>query len=228
VRRTFKFADSRPTIAVVEQISLPMRIALGVVLAFAALWFVALRPKPVSSNVDAPLPAAPAKKATPAKAKAKATAETKAKVHQAAAAPAAAKPKAAAPAKAETAKAAPAKPAPTPAPEAKKLTPSQQVVADVKSGHTVVLLFWDGKNHSSDDRAVRRAVSDVDRHGGKVRVRVAPLDRIGDYEAIVKGAPVQTSPTVLVIDRKAQARLIEGLTVTREIDNAVGRALKVK
>ena len=200
-----------------DQISLPMRIALAASLAFAALWFVALKPKPVDV-VDAPLPsAAPAERSAPAK-KAETSAPAKAeKVAKS-------EPKKATVAKAEPKKSEPvAKPAAAP-----KLTGSKAVIADVKAGRTVVLLFYHPSADSADDQAVRRAVKGVDRHDGKVRVHSASLGKLGQYEAITKTAKITSTPTVLVIDRKAQVRAIEGLTVTREIDAVVDLALKTK
>ena len=190
----------RPTMPYVDQISLPMRIALAASLVFAALWFVALRPKPVDVDVDGPLPAA-AERSTPAK---------KAEV-----------------AKADVAKSEPKPAEPKAAKPAPELTGSKAVVADIKAGHTVVLLFYDPSRDSADDQAVRAAVKDVDRHGGAVRVHTATLGKLGQYEAITKTATIQSTPTVLVIDRKAQVRSVEGLTVTREIDTVVDRALRV-
>ena len=55
-----------------------MRIALGAVLSFAALWFVALRPKPITDVPVDPVPverSTPAKKATKKPAAKKATAK---------------------------------------------------------------------------------------------------------------------------------------------------------
>jgi hypothetical protein len=188
----------------VDQISFPMRIALAASLVFAALWFVALKPKPVADPMDGPLPtvAQPAESAKAGTAKAstpRAAREPKAK---------AAAPKATREAK------------PVAAPKG-----ADAVLADIHARRPVVLLFWDPSSSSSDDRATRRAVSDIDRHGGKVRVHLADLRELSAYEAITKGAPVQASPTVLVIDRNAQATAITGLTVTREIDALVDRAL---
>ena len=187
-----------------------MRIALAAVLAFAGLWFVALKPKPV--DVDGPLPASPPveRKAQPAK---KADTSTPAKAEVAKSEP-----------KATVAKAEPkaaAKPAP-------KLTGSKAVMADVKAGRTVVLLFFHPSADSADDVAVRQAVKGIDRHDGKVRVRTASLGKLGQYEAITKAAKITSTPTVLVIDSKSQARKLEGLTVTREIDAVVARALDGK
>jgi hypothetical protein len=194
----------RPTMAYVDQISLPMRIALAAALAFAALWFVALRPKPVDVGTPVPATAQPAPevkadKSTPAKADAAKSEPKSRKVE--------------------------AEPAAKPA---AKLTGAKAVLADVQAGRTVVLLFYHPSAASADDQAVRRAVKGVDRHDGKVRVYSASLGKIGQYEAITKAATIQSTPTVLVIDRKAQVRSIEGLTVTREIDALVDRALKVK
>lgn len=190
--------------AYVDQISLPMRIALAAALAFAALWFVALRPKPV--DVDGPLPVAQ-------EAVKEANASTPAKADVAKGEPKASEPAAQ---KAE--------------PQAKKATKNgpEAVLADIKAGRTTVLLFYHPSAASTDDRAVRAAVKDIDRHGGKVRVHTATIGQIGKYEAITKTATIQSTPTVLVIDRKAQVRSIQGLTVTREIDALVDRALKVK
>lgn len=192
-----------------------MRIALGAVLVFAALWFVALKPKPVEEVAADPAPAA--QSATPA-----------AESSTPAAAEPAPEPEAAKPA--EPAKSEPAaestKTASKPKPKAKAKTGADKVLADLDAGRTVVLLVWDGK--SADDRSVRRAVARVDRHAGKVRTHVASLKQLSRYEAITKGVPITGSPTVLVIDAERQARVISGLTVKGEIDDAVDRALKVK
>lgn len=223
-----------------ENVSLPMRIALLAVLAFAGLWFVALRPKPPAA-APAPAPAqasAPAPKTgsgitgAPAKAKAgveKANAATAARKQAVDASGPAAKPaaKPAARSAAETPAPASARPAGT-AESAGDKTPKavQRVLTDIDRKRAVVLLFWDGRN--ADDREVRRAVSAVDRRGGKVRVHVAKISKLGVFEPITRGVPVVTSPTVLVIGRDKRARAIGGLTVTREIDELAGKALAGK
>ena len=220
-----------------------MRIALAAVLCFAALWFVALRPKPVEDVATDPVPAAPkstsvterpaqAKKAveklngTSAKREA-AKVEAKAAPAEAtvqAAKPAAAKAAPAPAAKERTTKPAVTKPAATKPAAPKAAAGADAVVADIKAGRTVVLLFWDGK--SSEDKAVRRAVAKVDRHDGKVRVHVAQLRQISRYGAITQGVPVTSSPTVVVIGKNGKADVIRGLTVTAEIDDTVSRVLR--
>jgi hypothetical protein len=190
----------------VDQVSLPMRIALLAVLAFAGLWLVALRPKPAAD----PAPAAPAA-ATAKPATGKSTpAET-------------AKPAA----KAAADKTAKAAAADKPAKGDEKVAPAvQSVLDDLEAKKVVVLLFWDRR--ISDDQEVRRAVAGVNRHGGKVKVHVAPIGKLGDFEPITRGLPVVTSPSTLVIDKTKHARVISGLTITREIDQSVGLALQGK
>lgn len=177
-----------------------MRIALGVVLAFAALWMVALRPKPVD-DVPAPAPAPVAQDATKA--------------------PAPTKPEAAAPV---TKKAAPAATdAASPQQRAKYPKAVRNVLADLDRKKVVVLLFWEPA--ADDDKAVRKAVDQVDTRGGKVAVHSWNISRVGDFEPITRGVPVVLAPTVMVIDRDRKARTIQGLTQAREIDDLVTRSM---
>ena len=203
-----------------------MRIALLAVLAFAALWFAALRPKPAEVAPPTAVELAPPK---PVKAKPKTGA--------AAAKATASKPEAA---KA----AAPAKETPTPnlpkaQPAAAKADPApkkaagrdesskiKRVLADFEAGKVVVLLFWD--REAPLDREVYDAVSATKRHGGDVSVRSAPIEKLSEYDAITDGVPVAASPSVLVFDRKRRGTVITGLTVTSELDAAISRALARK
>jgi hypothetical protein len=168
----------------VEQVSLPMRIALLAVLAFASLWFVALRPKPVSDAPPTPAPAT-ANPVTDAPGKAEAAvgkANGATAGRDAAAADVGADATSAAGAKsAPTA----SKPAATPAAGADKAKPAEakqnpglkRVLGDLDKKRTVVLLFWDGK--TSVDREVRRAVAATDRHEGRVKVHVQRISKLG-------------------------------------------------
>jgi len=204
-----------------------MRIALVATLAFCAVWFVALRPKPVPPGATPPAASAP--QSAPGKA-----AEQARQGVDAANGAAAARENAAGtadPSKAAkpVADPAPAKRAPAVDVEAARkadLAPAVDVLADVVKGKVAVLLFWDRR--LSDDRAVHRTVTGLDRRGGKVAVHVASIRDLADYEPITRGVPVVTSPTVLIIDRAGTARAVGGLTVPRELDELVGKALKVK
>ncbi|HEV2062240.1 MAG TPA: hypothetical protein VGR12_05250, partial [Solirubrobacteraceae bacterium] len=104
--------------------------------------------------------------------------------------------------------------------------PATRVLTDVVRGKVAVLLFWDRR--LSDDRAVHRAVTGLDRRGGKVTVHKAPIADLAQFEPITSGVPVVTSPTVLIIDRAGRARSVGGLTVPSELEELVGKALRVK
>jgi len=192
-----------------------MLIALAATIVLAALWLAALRPKPAQV---ADTPAAPVTQI--AEANDAAAASDAANARRAAVADGA--PAAAAPATA----AAPAAPAAKPAEPAADPKPANEheaaVVRDVRAGKVVVLLFWNAK--AADDVATRGAVRDLDRHGGKVAVHVAPISRVGSYESITKDVRITQSPTTLVIDRKRRTRAIVGLTEPGELSQAVNDA----
>ena len=220
----------------VSQVSLPMRIALGVTLAFLAIWLVALRPKPVDTAAPpTPTPtaspeSAPGQAAQQAQQAAGASQESAAE-HEAAAGNAAGAAETKAPGSStKPAQQTATKPG-TPidvdkAAGDKTSKAALSVLGDVSRGKVAVLLFWDRR--LSDDRAVHSAVKGLSRRDGKVAVHVAPISQLAQFEPITRGVPVVTSPTVLVIDRAGHARSVGGLSVPRELEELVGKALKVK
>ena len=203
-----------------DQVSRPMLIALAATVALAALWLVALRPKPPEV---ADTPAAPVTEVAKAKGAAVASDDANARVAAAtgnapaaAPAPAAAAPAAPAPSAAKPAAPAAAEPKPANRDEA-------AVVRDIRRGKVVVMLFWNAKG--ADDVATRGAVRDLSRHGGKVAVHVVPISRVGRYESITAGVTINQSPTTLVIDKQRRTRAIVGLTEPGELSQAVRDAL---
>lgn len=204
-----------------------MLVALAATIALAAIWLVALRPKPADV---ADTPAAPVTAIAPARDASAASDAANAKVQEATAGDQATTPAAgvtstpataAAPAKA-AAPAAAAVPAIKPAIKAatKREVP---VLRDIRRGKVVVMLFWSATG--ADDIATRGVVRDLSRHHGKVAVYVIPLSRVGQYESITKGVTISQSPTTLVIDRRRRVRSIVGLTETGELTQAVDDAL---
>jgi hypothetical protein len=223
----------------VDKISLPFRIVLVVALVFAVVWFLVLRPKPVTGGEPAVTPpgvtglandVAKANKAVDASNAAAARREAAANAvggssttaakpsatSATAKAAKAAKP-AAKPAKPATAVAKPAKPGL--ADDAAPGDPSRPLLASVDAGKVVVVLFWN--KHASDDRATRSGLRSIDLHGGKVVASAVPIGDVGRYEAITRGVQVLDSPTVLVIGAGGKARAITGYTQAKEIDQAV-------
>ena len=207
-----------------DQVSRPVLIALGAVLLLAAVWLVALRPKPAVSVSDTPL--APTTAIPKAKAAAAASDAANAKVQAATggATSPAATPAAGAPATAQAPQAAvpaaPAKPAKPVKPASRLDGP---IVREMRAGKVVVVLFWNAK--AADDVASRGALREVPRPGGKVAVHVVPIADVARYPTITQGVTIAQSPTTLVIGRKRNTRVITGLTEPRELTQAVGDAL---
>jgi hypothetical protein len=208
-----------------------MRIALVAVLALAALWFVALKPKP-DSGTPAPAPAgqqqngtglvdrpneaqsavnsanaknsANEKKADQTGEPTQTTQTTQSAVPQSKAAP-----------KTES------KSAPKIAPATKKSTdPSAPIIASAKSGNVEVVLFWDPSG--SDDRHVHQAVQQVNTRGGTVKIHTIAIDDVGKYTALTQDVAVNVAPTLMIISPKLKAWKITGYTDTAEINGLVG------
>jgi hypothetical protein len=234
-----------------DQVSRPLLIVLAATVALLAVWLVALRPQPAAVS-DTPL--APTQAIPQAEQAAAISDAANAKVQAAAgnaaqAAPAAAQ---AAPAAAQAAPAA-AQAAPAPAQAASagtssgagakatapgnaaKATPATAskrsigqrrdaaIMRAVKRGKVVVMLFWNADG--ADDVATRGALRTLDRHHGKVVVRVVSIANVARYPSVTKGVKIAGSPTTVVIGRKGRTRVIAGLTEPRELSQAVGDAL---
>jgi hypothetical protein len=88
----------------------------------------------------------------------------------------------------------------------------------------VVLLFWSPK--AAEDKAVRKALTDIDRHKGKVLAHATHIKRIAAYGQITRGADVEQSPTVVVVDRDREVETLVGYVDRRTIDQAVTDALR--
>ena len=211
-----------------------MRIALTATLAFAAIWFVALRPKPPAAAPSDPAPATASPQSAPGKAAAQAqeaagASQQSAAEHESAAGAVGERetPATNAPARSGAEKGAqPGRVDVRKAAGPKSSEAARAVLEDVGKGRIAVVLFWDRR--LSDDRAVHRAVMGLDRRDGKVAVHKAPIGRLAQFEPITSGVPVVTSPTVLVIDRAGRARSVGGLTVRGELEELVTRALRVR
>lgn len=222
-----------------------MQVLLVAVLAFAGLWFTALRPKPSDP------PAAPAAAAQPAQPAASGAAGQSAlpgamgtSVDAARAARAQGDANAAA-ASARSAEAAPpAAPAAAPAPAARPAPPAADRPAPRRAGarreprgatpakvrkalargHAVVLLFYSAR--SSDDRAVRAELGGVSRRSGRVDVWGVSIRGLSRFKNVLQGVQVMQSPSVVVLGRSRSPMLFAGYTDRTEIDQATAAALR--
>ena len=223
-----------------SQISPPIRILLVSAVAFLAAWMLFLRPSTEAGAPaeDTPVPTASqpvdaggeqatsfagkaVEKANDAKAEADATSAridaTSDSVGESAPGTATA------PAATATQPAAPGAAAAKPAAAKAAGGLPLRVLHAIGDRKVLVLLFWSPK--SADDRAVRKALSGIDRHHGRVLAHATDIKRIAAYQQITRGADVEQSPTVVVVDRKRQVRTLVGYVDRTTIDQAVTDAL---
>ena len=88
----------------------------------------------------------------------------------------------------------------------------------------VVILFWQPR--AAEDKAVRKALAGIDRHHKKVLAHATHIKRVASYQQITRGAEVEQSPTVVVIDRNRQVTSLVGYVDRQTIDQAVTDALR--
>jgi hypothetical protein len=88
----------------------------------------------------------------------------------------------------------------------------------------LVLLFYN--NRSSDDRAVRRALSHVNRYGGQVFVAPHWIKTVARYQAITRGVDVEQSPTIVVADHNLKADTLVGYVDRETINQAIVDAIR--
>ena len=229
-----------------SQISPPIRILLVCAVAFLAAWTLFLRPSTETGApaAEAPVPAANAKpveaggeQADSAAGKIveqanEATAATDARVERIAGGTETA---------ADTGAAANAQPAdatataPKPAVEKAAAAPAKatkaaaaglplRVLRAIGDRKVVVLLFWNPK--AADDKAVRQALTGIDRHRHKVMAHATNIKKIAAYQQITRGANVEQSPTIVVIDRDRTVQSLVGYVDRTTIDQAVADALR--
>jgi hypothetical protein len=225
----------------VSKISPPMRIVLGVAVAFLAVYMVALRPK-TAVTPPPPAPAAPAGNVNTGKpavtslgravekakgAVAATTAQQTAEGKAAGVVPetgSGASATATKPATATATKAAPAKPVKPARPAIDTVGLPAPVAKAIQERKVLALLFTDKR--SADDRAVDSALRSVHRFDKRVYTQTVPLASIAKYGRITRGADVQQSPTVVVVDRDLKATPLVGYTDAVSIEQAVVDAMR--
>ncbi len=98
------------------------------------------------------------------------------------------------------------------------------VVQRALAAHEVLAaLFYNPA--ASDDRAVKQELQSIPTHSGKVVRLTVPLSELSSYSLITNQVPVEFSPTLVVINRKGQASTIVGFADTFEIAQRIAGAL---
>jgi hypothetical protein len=83
----------------------------------------------------------------------------------------------------------------------------------------VVLLFWNPAG--TDDRSVKKALSGLSRRGGKVAVFSDRLKRVTRYTQITAATNLSQTPTLVVVNRRGQARVTTGYLDRTSIEQLV-------
>jgi hypothetical protein len=107
-------------------------------------------------------------------------------------------------------------------------TPSQRlnVVDKALSAHKVLaLLFYNPA--APDDRAVKQELTTIPTSGGRVVKLAVPINEVANYPVVTNQVPIQSSPTLVIIDKSAQAFTLVGFADSFEIAHRVGDALSM-
>lgn len=236
------------------QVSRPVLIVLLVTVAFAGVWFVALRPKSDSgsgggSSSTSSAPDAPGVKGlTNSIAKAKGAVKTSqdnaAKVDAAdasAGGAAAAGSTGSSGSSASTGSASGSSSSGTASGSAGAASGARAVsarvsaatahkVAAVERGlrqrKVVALLFYNPR--SSDDAMVRKEFSRLSTRGGRVVLVASPLFALSQFGAITQKVQVTEASSVIVFDHKGKASSIVGFTTDAEMSQRISDALATK
>jgi len=219
----------------VSQISPPMRIVLVVVVAFLGIYVMFLRPRTeVAPVAPAPAPAGNVNTGKPAvtgpgKAVEAAKGAVAATERQQAAEGrnAGVTPATRATGTATTPATKPAHKAARPAPAGPAVDTAglPAPVARAIAAHKVLALLFTNEV-SADDRAVQVALRHAGHTVAGVFVRVAPVGTIARYGRITRGADVQQSPTLVVVDRKLRATTLVGYVDALTSEQASGDAAR--
>jgi hypothetical protein len=88
----------------------------------------------------------------------------------------------------------------------------------------LVLFLYNPKG--ADDRLTKKAVAKIDRWNGQVVVQKANVAKVARYGKIARGANVEQSPTIVVVDRNQKAERLVGFQDKRSVDQAVVDAMR--
>ena len=94
----------------------------------------------------------------------------------------------------------------------------------IRKDKALVPLFWNGK--SADDKAVHKALADVNRWDGRVFVGAVSIKKISQYGRIARGVDIEQSPTVVIADNQLRAETLVGYVDAATIDQMVVDAFR--
>lgn len=107
-----------------------------------------------------------------------------------------------------------------------KATPQERqntVARALAQRKVIALLFYNPAGY--DDRAVKQELQSVPVHAGRVVKLAVPISELSRYSVVTTQVSVTTSPTLVLVDRHAQAATIVGFADRFEIAQRVEDAL---
>ena len=199
-----------------DHVSKPLLGVLVAVVAFAALWMVALKPhgpsgSSIATTAQAPV-AAPASAVRP-----------QPRAHRTVGSP---RPH---PVRPHALRAPRAALRPRPVRATVRPSPIGRLGAVQRallSGKVLALLFYNPG--SADDRAVKQELAGIPGHAGRVFSLSIPLGELSSYTQITSQVPVNFSPTLVIVDRAHQAQEIVGFADTFESAQRIQDALSTR
>jgi hypothetical protein len=102
------------------------------------------------------------------------------------------------------------------------LANQKAVEAELASGKIALILFWDPRG--SDDKAVHRAVQQLNKSHLKIAVNYAGAAEVATFGSITRGIQVYGTPTLLVVNKKGQTTTLTGLQDDFAIEQAISEA----
>jgi hypothetical protein len=217
-----------------SQVSRPMQIALGAALLFLVVWFVALRPKPATTEEAAAPAPAPAQTADPSSGAAPGTAGLNRAIDKAREAAGTDDDDAAgtsgvdAPVTAtrtDDARAAAAGDVDVSKRPIHTRGPVASVREALKLHKAVAIAFVDSA--TADSHAVERELLHVSHFDGRAFTLAVPLADLSDYDFITNDVAVTVAPTVVIVDPLHRATAIVGAADRGEIEQRLADALSV-
>ena len=95
----------------------------------------------------------------------------------------------------------------------------------LQANKVLALLFYNPS--AADDQAVKQELALVPGHGGRVVALTIPIAELSKYSVVTNQVPVGVSPTLVVVDPDQQAQAIVGFADRFEIAQRVSDALRV-
>jgi hypothetical protein len=120
----------------------------------------------------------------------------------------------------------PSKANPASRPKAAPATPGlpSPVRSALDAHKVIVILFWNKRG--IDDRSVKKSLDSLPRRKGRIAVFSDQVQNLARYTRITTAASISTTPSLVVVNRKGQAEVINGYLDRQTIGQYVQNALR--